>query len=117
MCFKYGVQGRYRFFSKLPAVLTAVAPILSFAAKDTRAQSGSCGDPLISKYHFPQCNASGKLVPWNIDESGPFDYIMKIESRWWLNAPNFGGWPTYLTGAELDRNYLPVNGALPASTV
>ena len=75
-----------------------------------------CGNDLVSTYHPARCDASGHLIPWNIDANGPFDTTMALQARWWLDAPNLSGWPAYLAGAVLDRQYQPSNGAIPAST-
>jgi hypothetical protein len=96
------------------AVLTALLWIVS-SARSASAQS-ACGGSAIDTYHQPQCDASGGLIPWTIDESGPFHHIMSIEARWWLNAPPVNGWPTYLTAAKLTRDYSASGGALPGST-
>ena len=77
----------------------------------------SCGGGIVNTNHPAQCDASGKLIPWVIDASGPFHYIMSIEAQWWLRAPSVNGWPTYLTAAELNRSYSQYGGAVPGSTV
>ncbi len=69
----------------------------------------------VAHYHTPIYNSFGKLVPWHIDENGPFDYIMDIEAKWWLKAPKKNGWPIYLTASKLTRTYEQSNGAVPGS--
>src|SRR6266550_6230133 len=97
------------------AVLSLIA-LLAWIPASARAQS-PCDSGYVDTYHAPQCDSSGRLVPWFIDASGPFDHIMDIEAQWWLNAPNVNGWPTYLTTAKLYRNYsaIPFAGAVQAS--
>ena len=65
----------------------------------------------LSHYHTPQYNGDGKLVPWYTDESGPFHYIMNIQARWWLKAPDVNGWPVYLTASKLRINYEGYNSS------
>src|SRR6266550_8278715 len=94
-------------------VSLAVIALLLLSLDSARAQT-PCDSGYVDTYHAPQCDASGRLVPWFIDASGPFDHIMDIEAQWWLNAPNVNGWPTYITTAKLYRNYsaIPFAGAV-----
>ncbi len=122
---KTGDVGRRASFNVRPRSETRLQSVLSVIAllalmlvfgPDGNAQVTPCGNDLVNNYHLAQCNAAGKLIPWNIDDAGPFDYIMSLQARWWLNAPNVNGWPTYLTAAEIERNYSASDGAIPATT-
>lgn len=72
----------------------------------------------LGPYHPPVHDSAGNLLPWGLDDEGPFHATMALQAAWWRDAPDHRGWPVYLTEAQLRRDYSQVGfTAYPASTV